>query len=357
MSARGQNIPVAVETVFGGFCENTIVWVPQWPFDPAAMGDLSVKVTISGITGPGQSSYTYDLTLFDPSSPVRLSGSNRFETAAAVSYETWSPGVAVAYVATGGAFADALAGAGGPPGPILLTPTNGLHAATARELDRLDPGAIYVLGGPGAISNGTLQQVSAYGPTTRIAGTNRYETAAAVSAAFWSPGVDRAYVAVGTAFPDALAAGGGLPGPVLLTDGASLPAVTRAEIDRLNPTEIFVIGGTGAVSGAVEADLRSYGPVTRLAGGSRYHTAAAVSAAMYPGGSDTVYIAYGGNFPDALAAAGGNAVGPILLTDTSTLHAATAAEVARLGPTTIIVVGGPGVVGPSPAWDLVGLEQ
>lgn len=357
MSARGQTVPVAIESVQNGFCENTIVWVPQWPFDPGAMGDLSVNVTISGITGPGASSYSYDLTLFDPGSPIRLSGMNRYETAAAVSYETWNPGVAVAYVATGGAFADALAAAGGPAGPILLTQGNSLPAATARELARLNPAAIYVLGGTGAVNNTVFQQVSAYGPTTRISGANRYETAAAVSAAFWSPGVDRAYVAVGTAFPDALAAGGGLPGPILLTDTATLPPATLAEIDRLNPTTIFVIGGTGAISNAVAAQLANHGPVTRLAGANRHETAAVVSAQMYPSGSDVVYIAYSGNFPDALAAAGGKEPGPILLTDTANLNAVTANEVSRLGAKTIIVVGGPGVVGPDPAWDLVALEQ
>ena len=45
------------------------------------------------------------------------------------------------------------------------------------------------------------------------------------------------------------------------------------------------------------------GTVTRLAGEDRYATAAQVSAATYPDGADTAYLATGADFPDALAGA------------------------------------------------------
>ncbi len=94
----------------------------------------------------------------------------------------------------------------------------------------------------------------------RIAGTGRYDTAAAVSASFFDPGVPVAYVATGLSFPDALAGGAAAAatgGPVLLVDRVAVPAATATELERLRPGRIVVLGGR-------ERRLRS-GP--RSAGG------------------------------------------------------------------------------------------
>ena len=155
----------------------------------------------------------------------------------------------------------------------------------------------------------------------RFAGTNRYGTAAAVSAASFAPGVPVAYVATGGNFPDALAAGAAAAhdgGPVLLVGPSSVPPETAAELDRLQPGRIVVVGGSGVVPDAVVADLAAYatsGEVTRIAGASRYESAAMVSAATFAPGVAAAYIATGGNFPDALAGvpASGVAEGPVLL--------------------------------------------
>lgn len=77
--------------------------------------------------------------------------------------------------------------------------------------------------------------------------------------------------------------------------------------------------------------------VTRLAGPDRYATAAAVSRHLFPNGSDTVWVATGENFPDALAAA--VAGEPLLLTARDSLPTATAAEIVRLGASHAYIVG------------------
>src|SRR5689334_8374580 len=60
---------------------------------------------------------------------------------------------------------------------------------------------------------------------------------------------------------------------------------------------------------------------SRVAGTDRFGTAAAVAKAAFPGGSDTVIVASGRSFPDALA---GSSLGlPILLTEKATLPSAT----------------------------------
>ncbi|WP_432498793.1 cell wall-binding repeat-containing protein [Kineococcus gypseus] len=95
----------------------------------------------------------------------------------------------------------------------------------------------------------------------RLAGADRYATAVEVSRSFWEP--DTAAVvtlASGTSFPDALAAGPSVTGfgPVLLTERDLLPEVTRAELERLRPCEVIVLGGAATVSEAVAADAARY---------------------------------------------------------------------------------------------------
>jgi hypothetical protein len=87
----------------------------------------------------------------------------------------------------------------------------------------------------------------------RIAGPDRYATAAAISASHHLPGVPVAYVATGLNFPDALAgaaAAGKVGAPLLLVTRDSLPAATAAELARLRPGRIIVLGATGVVSDA-----------------------------------------------------------------------------------------------------------
>ena len=184
----------------------------------------------------------------------------------------------------------------------------------------------------------------------RIAGVDRYATAAEISKTAFPAGAAVAYIATGTGFADALAGGpaaANASGPVLLTRPDSLPGVTRDELDRLAPDKIIVLGGEGAVNGAVEAALGAYAAdVERLAGPNRYATAAAISEAHYSSGVDTVYIANGEGFADALAGAPAAAVdgAPLLLALRDSIPQPTIDELNRLGPDTIVVLGGTGVI-------------
>ncbi len=184
----------------------------------------------------------------------------------------------------------------------------------------------------------------------RHAGPDRYASAAALSAASFSPGVPVVYVSTGVGFPDALAAGPAaakLGGPVLLVERTRIPAVTAAELRRLRPGRIIVAGGSSVVASTVVSGLNAYAPwVTRQSGANRYATAAAVSAATFPSRVPVVYIATGGNYPDALAAgpATGLRGGPVLLVAANEIPAQTAAELRRLKPSRIVVAGGSSVV-------------
>jgi putative cell wall-binding protein len=190
------------------------------------------------------------------------------------------------------------------------------------------------------------------GHVTRLAGADRFGTAAAVSAATFAPGVPVAYVATGDNFPDALAAGPAAAhrdGPILLVRSNRIPDSTAVELARLRPGAIRVVGGASVISDGVLAALQGYattGSVTRLSGATRYGTAAAVSADAFAAGVPVAFVATGKNYPDALAgvAAAGASGGPILLTDPNALPGETAAELARLRPGRIVVLGGPSVI-------------
>lgn len=279
----------------------------------------------------------------------RLAGNDRYATAAKVAAPQ-APGAPVVFVASGTTFPDALAGgvvAGLDRAPLLLVRPSGIPTATAAELVRLRPGRIVLLGGSAVVSETVRSGLEQYtnGSVSRLAGADRYASAAAISAATFTPGVPVAYVAWGGGFADALA---GVPaaihgdGPLLLVRAGGIPATTASELARLQPSRIVILGGTGVVSPAVESSLASFAAnVTRLAGTDRYATAGAIANATFSSAT-TTFLASGLDFPDALA--GGPAAGtmgaPLLLARPSSLPAVTATELGRLQPTAIKILGG-----------------
>lgn len=198
----------------------------------------------------------------------RLSGPDRFATAAAVAAAMPVPAGTV-YLATGRDFPDALAGgplAAGDGAPILLATADGLPAATVDALGALAPERVVALGGTAVLPDQVLADAAAAagGATTdRLAGTDRFATAAAIAAAM--PGaVETAYVATGRDFPDALT---GVPAAarevasILLATPDALPDPTVAHLDTLpGLRRIVILGGTAVIGESVETDLAGHLP-------------------------------------------------------------------------------------------------
>ena len=288
---------------------------------------------------------------------ARLAGADRYATAAAISRSRFGGGAGTAFIATGSSFPDALAGspaAAKANGPILLTASGSLPAATATELARLRPTRIVVLGGAGAVSDAVIAQLYGYaGRVERWSGANRFETAATISRSSFGAGTPVAYIATARTFPDALSGGaiaGRAGGPILLVEQGSIPVATATELARLRPGAIVVLGGEGAVSEPVRAALAGYatsGTATRLAGSDRYATSVQISRSAYgSAGSDAVFVATGANFPDGLAGGPVAALvpGPLLLVAPTRLPAEVATELQRLGPNAVYVLGSGGAV-------------
>lgn len=190
---------------------------------------------------------------------------------------------------------------------------------------------------------------------SRIEGSDRLETAAAISQAGWETSE---YVVIATArdFPDALAAGPlahALGAPILPTEPGSLPQSSADEIARLGATKAIVMGGFRAVAESVEDDLRDAGitEVERVAGPNRYDTAVAAAkrVSQLNGGVPGVVVATGEAFPDALAISGwaGWAGMPILLTRPGSLPEGAGHFIASMEVTQTLVCGGEGAVSPA----------
>ncbi len=194
----------------------------------------------------------------------RLAGATRYETADAVAREV----IALAgdtydgraFVATGRAFADALAAsplANVSGAPVFLTPPEG-RAALQDEMLSGGVTDVIILGGlPAVGADVEAEMVSAFNAerVTRLAGADRYATAALVAeygVSTFGLGWDGVGIATGTNFPDALAGGTmlGSRGAVMLLstpDALSAPVgqALSEHADEIH-TVIF-LGSTQAI--------------------------------------------------------------------------------------------------------------
>jgi putative cell wall-binding protein len=283
-----------------------------------------------------------------------VAGVDRFATAAALSASQFAPGVPRVYLATAENYPDALAAAPAAAvagGPVLLTGRAAVPAVTLAELVRLRPREIVLVGGQGTIRPDVEAPLALLAPLRRVAGADRFATAAALAQEIGAGPVDVVYVASGEGFADALSGGATAADagvPLLLTGRSALPPATAAALTALRPARIVVLGGRGSVDDAVLAELTALTPggVARVSGEDRFATSAAVSRLAHPSGAATVYLATGTAFPDALAAGpvAGLRGAPLLLTGGSALPASIVGELARLRPSAIVVAGGEGAV-------------
>jgi surface protein len=348
-----------------------------------SVGSTSSPFTITGLTngtsyqvelravngvGPGPESVPVTVTPAVPATPrapvsapalvdrvARVFGSDRFATSVAVSLEFAVVGAPAVYVASGVSLADAMVAgsyAAEDGGSVLFVERDRVPAGVLGELRRLAPREVVVVGGHQVVAPSVEQSLVAAGfRVRRVAGADRYATAVALSKRGYASTVSTVYVASGVAFADAMPAGVLAAiddGPVLLVTPGGVPAVTAAELVRLRPERIVIVGGPAEVGAAVEASLRSYAArVVRVSGVDRYETAVALSQSRFDPGVPAVFVMSGDRFPDALAAVApaGRLGGPILLSSPTCVPASVRAEIGRLQPGRIIIIGGGAVLG------------
>ena len=267
--------------------------------------------------------------------PSRLSGADRYETAAAVARATFPNGVSTVVLGSGVTFADSLAGAyyAGIDNAscvsrtgMLLTAPSSLSPAARQAIRDLRVAQVVILGGPQAVTESVASELRSItststngGPLTvlRVSGTNRWDTmyrlniACGLDAVGSVGGKRTALVASGLNFPDALAAAGAAYGrqlPLVLTPPDQLGAEARRVLSELQIEQVLIMGGAGAVGPAVNSAITQMGITiaAQFGGANRQDTAAqfAAYATANLGFSDSVVaLARGTDFADALTGA------------------------------------------------------
>ncbi|MDO9398206.1 MAG: cell wall-binding repeat-containing protein [Herbiconiux sp.] len=297
----------------------------------------------------------------------RVSGKDRYETAAALAMRDYPTGVGDVFVASGEKFADALTA--GPPAalrnaPLLLATRDELPEATRRFLSSKKPVRITVVGGPASVSEETMKEIRSAAPdaeVTRVDGPDRYAVSRSLLTGPLAPVGGRVlYVADGRNFPDALSSGPAAAryrAGILLVDGGAAalsPAEMAVVAKYTGPSYVVKIaGGPVSVNPALEAQMSTVASVQRIAGADRYAASLAINddAFLLPDGSlwesTIAMLASGESFPDALA--GGASAGaddtPLLLVRRDCVPPSTVDRIIVSGYTQNVVLGGPNTLG------------
>ncbi|MFB2557029.1 cell wall-binding repeat-containing protein [Herbiconiux liangxiaofengii] len=340
IGSGGSTLCTATVDVYGEFaCEVT-----------SSTTTLDVTQALEGYPTPAA---THVEVRIAPRTPTvsRIGGADRYAVAAQISRQRFEGGAETVFVASGANFPDALsiaAVAGAAGSPLLLVSPDDVPAVIAEELDRLHPSRIVVVGGPASVKPTTFDALKTKAPAvSRVIGADRYEVSRAlISANFTS--ADTVYVATGKTFPDALSAASAAAtadAPVLLVPGdtSSLDLATKSLLTSLNPTEIVIAGGPNSVNTATEKQLAAIAPVTRLGGADRFEASRSINTAAFTGVEDTVFLATGSNYPDALAggAAAGSMTAPLFVVRTNCIPAPTLSAIREMNPAHIVLLGGP----------------
>ena len=162
-----------------------------------------------------------------------------------------------------------------------------------------------------------------------MSGKDRYETSTKISKTGWSSGAKNVVIVNGNEknMVDGLSA---TPfatikdAPLLLSNGKTLPASTISELKRLNPTNVYVIGGTASMPESVVSSIKSNtkATVTRIGGSTRYETSLEIAKQIDKiADVSKVYISSGTGEVDALsiASVAGREKAPILLTNVNSI--------------------------------------
>ncbi|MDO5080642.1 cell wall-binding repeat-containing protein [Buchananella hordeovulneris] len=289
-----------------------------------------------------------------PLEVVRVAGANRVDTAIKVMQAGDFSDAAV--LSTGASFADAMAAgplAGALRAPVLLTMGPSLEPNLLSALKAESVRKVYVVGGPGAVSEAKVAQLRAAGiEVHRIAGRDRFRTAVAVAEETirLTGAPARVYLADGMDYADALTTGVAAAknkGVLILTNRDKLPQVSEKFLmDHLSAATVAV--GGNAIAAGKSIGLISGVTMETIAGRSRYATAAELADKHLPQAKMAVVVS-GQNYADALAGAAlaVNSDGMLLLTATNRVPAPTE-ELLRARPAVedVAVLGGPGTISP-----------
>lgn len=224
----------------------------------------------------------------------RVAGATRFETAVEAAPRVRGATVVVVngYSPQDQGAAAALA-ARREHAAVVFTLADVLPDASRHAISDLAPKTVIVVGGEASVSSEVLAAAAAAAAAgakvQRVAGASRVETAAAAArlgVTVPAPAGTEVVIANGWSAPDIAAAASlaardaGRTVLVAYAAADSLPAATAGLLGDLRPARVTLIGGTAALSAAVETAARAAAPradIERIAGVDRIDTAAKIA--------------------------------------------------------------------------------
>lgn len=191
---------------------------------------------------------------FDKNGTQRISGDNRYATSAKIAEEIFKATKKsdTVVIASGENFADSLSAAGFASKngyPILLVKKNTVPSEITNVLKKYNVKNTIIVGGTGSVSDQVAKEIKSIAPNQeRIAGKDRYDTSVQV-AKLKMADTDKAFIASGKNFADALVvgaiAGANNQSVILVSDkGANQSA---KDYIKSNIKKINVIGGEDTV--------------------------------------------------------------------------------------------------------------
>ena len=223
----------------------------------------------------------------------RIDGVNRYHTAMNIAESAFEKSDRAVLV-SGSNFADALsAGNLADHAPIFLSEKETVSQGTVNTMYALGVKEVVIIGGDKSVPKSVEKRLKKENfKVIRIAGRNRYETSEKLAKQLKAKNNGNVVLASGEKFADALSAA---PYAVqkkqtlVLTDGKTLPKDVKAQDVKA------IIGGEKSVN------IKGLTKVQRISGKDRYETSLEVLKHMNK--TQSVVIADGRNYPDALAAA------------------------------------------------------
>ncbi|MHB1017926.1 MAG: cell wall-binding repeat-containing protein [Coriobacteriia bacterium] len=273
--ATGENWPDALGgAALAGALEAPILLTRSSSLPPGVLAEIERLGATSAVIlgGEGAVAPTIEVMLADMlggDAVERIGGEDRYATAELIAREVvMTQGDAydgTCFVATGADFPDALAASplsASKRWPLVLAAPDGLLESTAVTIDEMGVTRAVVLGGSGVVPESvetSLVAAGLDGGVTRLAGADRYATAAAVAGYAAGQGMswDGAAIATAQDFPDALAGGvlqGRMGSVMLLTRSGALAPEVRSLLtaNRDEIRSLRYLGGEGAVCTGVK---------------------------------------------------------------------------------------------------------
>lgn len=198
----------------------------------------------------------------------------------------------------------------------------------------------------------------------RISGDNRFKTAVELSKKHYPESAKAVFITAGHAYTDALVMSpltNKYDGPVLLSEKDNLSDDVLAEIKRLNPEKIFIIGGENTIGQRVIDLIAEETSINaeRINGLNRYDTSLKIADVINKDNKfSEVFIVNGYKEIDAISISG-IAVQkniPVILTDGKSLDSDIKSALVNYGVTNAVLIGGENTLQNSLETDIKSLD-